>query len=484
MSNLSHDSRRSGAYNYHQNYRSRYCLKDIKNSCQPNRNFGMNMGLHVNQAFPHYDQIELSTNDIRTSIYNTQREFPKNQGNHEQRFCYEQLNQPIQNQLSIQRNNISISPMPCPPSLWQRNPGRRIEHQDYQSRPESVRMFKTAPSFNGIKKQHDIDEVVDKYSFSSIKPSHSISPQKRSVRPYDHQRGKENNPLGDTNDIQSKDFSSRKDMQENSKSPPNPCSKDELKNNIELDAASILCSLSKVLGDEYKNTSIPRQKTWVSNLKSSEQNISEKGKTFFPTRLSMPNDDTELNSLHCFVRSELLEIFVLSENQGQENTPLEKTSTTEMIYFNNKNASQQPTDNPVSTKTSKYSRIGLRCVHCSHTYPRPVVDETGTTVLDPQTIITNFNAPMAAIYPKSLSDLYRLVCTWQRVHFLKCRHVPPSVRNVYKDLKNNDKSRGKTKFWVSSAMQLGMVNDENVGGFIRFRNDAISIRSTNESNKY
>ena len=78
---------------------------------------------------------------------------------------------------------------------------------------------------------------------------------------------------------------------------------------------------------------------------------------------------------------------------------------------------------------------------------------------------------MSMFYPRKLSDLYKMVCTWQRVHYAKCKHVPPGVRRKYTEIKKNDKTRGKTAFWVSSAKKIGLVDDEKYGGGVRFMNN-------------
>ena len=75
---------------------------------------------------------------------------------------------------------------------------------------------------------------------------------------------------------------------------------------------------------------------------------------------------------------------------------------------------------------------------------------------------------MAVFYPKSISELYRLVTSWQRVHLRKCRNLPPSVRESYTALKENDKTRGKTQYWVTSAKALGLMDCVSKAGGIRF----------------
>ncbi|CAB9512991.1 expressed unknown protein [Seminavis robusta] len=122
-----------------------------------------------------------------------------------------------------------------------------------------------------------------------------------------------------------------------------------------------------------------------------------------PNRLAMPEDPNELNSLHCFVRAHLLEVFSLPSQKD------------------------------------KPGRVGLRCVFCAHL---PRKDRAGTT--------------MCTFYPKSLQDLYRSVMTWQRLHFRVCKHVSNKLKDEYWKHKESDQTRGKTTYWVTSAMRLGL----------------------------
>ena len=155
-------------------------------------------------------------------------------------------------------------------------------------------------------------------------------------------------------------------------------------------------------------------------------------------RLALPDDVHELNSLHCFVRAELLELFALP---GADD---------EVV-----------SGQPAAQKGRIYSgRVGLRCVHCAH-LPRRA--RSGCT--------------MSTFYPKSLSDIYRSVCTWQRIHFRACRHVPPPVREAYWQLKESDRTRGKTRYWVTSARSIGLVDVDSERGGICFESPNPSSQS-------
>eukprot|EP00980_Cylindrotheca_fusiformis_P006652 scaffold1390_cov138-Cylindrotheca_fusiformis.AAC.55 len=130
------------------------------------------------------------------------------------------------------------------------------------------------------------------------------------------------------------------------------------------------------------------------------------------TRLAMPADAQNVNSLHCFVRAELLELFSSNEFAGGG-----------------------------LQRTSQRGRVGLRCVFCAHLSRK---ERAG--------------ASMSSFFPKSLNDIYRGVCTWQRLHFAKCPEVPRHVAQRYSKLKDEDRSRGKKPYWVYSALQLGLRN--------------------------
>lgn len=156
----------------------------------------------------------------------------------------------------------------------------------------------------------------------------------------------------------------------------------------------------------------------------------------YPKRLALPYDDSKLNSLHCFLRSELLEVFAVEKS-------------------NNKS----PTHSPGSS----VGRVGLRCVHCALVHrQKDARDE----------------APMAVFYPKSIAEIYRLVTSWQRCHLRKCRNLPPAVRSKWQSLRDSDKSRGKTQYWITSAKEIGLIDCRSRAGGIRFGPHTITSGKT------
>jgi hypothetical protein len=143
-----------------------------------------------------------------------------------------------------------------------------------------------------------------------------------------------------------------------------------------------------------------------------------------PRTLALPSDNGNVNSLHQFVRSSLLEIF--------------------QVKNKNKNGS-------TTTKQSKQQsnlfpkRVGLCCVYCKN-------------------IPKNEQSTHAIIFPKNVQGMYRAVCGFQRIHFKNCASVPQEVRDHYEFLKSSDKTRGKTKFWETSAKAIGLRDSVCEGG--------------------
>lgn len=154
-----------------------------------------------------------------------------------------------------------------------------------------------------------------------------------------------------------------------------------------------------------------------SKTKSTNVPITTKKSKSLPKRLSLDTDKDNVNPLHCFVRSELLELVQVQEGDG-------------IGHFQ--------------------GQIGLQCRFCTHVPPN----------LRPRT---------AQIFPKNLDTLYRKVCIWQRVHFTgdkqnePCPNIPQEIRNQYKMKKEESNRRGHVTYWKQSALSLGLC-DFNVKG--------------------
>jgi len=150
--------------------------------------------------------------------------------------------------------------------------------------------------------------------------------------------------------------------------------------------------------------------------------------TTYPKRLAMPNDIVNVNNLHCYIRSDLLDLFVI------------------------------PFSSDIEASNSMAGRVGLQCLHCAR-----------ARIHDPK---RTKEATMAVFYPKSVGEIYRLVTNWTRCHLRKCRNLPADVQAKLDRIRATDKSRGKTSFWADSAKDIGLMDCHRtkVGG-VRFHPD-------------
>lgn len=205
-----------------------------------------------------------------------------------------------------------------------------------------------------------------------------------------------------------------------------------------------------------------------------------------PNRLAIDDDAEEVNKLHQYVRRELLEIFVIpqqtssdadSDDEEEEEAgkmddeatdddddndedqidvkvaPKELSNGTTLRSLVTRRRSIEVTTVPppcITTAQRYYpGRVGLRCTYCAS--------------------IRRKSTTKAAFYPLRLKNIYREVCAWQRIHFKNCLHVPDGVRERYDHYKRIDTSRGKVRYWESSAKKIGLVNnpDRYVVWFVR-----------------
>lgn len=188
-------------------------------------------------------------------------------------------------------------------------------------------------------------------------------------------------------------------------------------------------------GDEGTTTSLGQQE----DSSKPESIVLPKN---YPTRLYTDNDKLHLNALHCFIRSELLEVFVY-----------------------------EPPTTGGKKHNSMVGRVGFQCVHCA------LARKQNT---DPNR--TN-EVTMAVFYPRSLAEMYRLVTNWTRCHLRRCKNLPESVKTKWDSLRETEKSRGKTSWWAESARQLGMVDCVNAkAGGVRFR-EGLYVEETTKDTK-
>ena len=240
-----------------------------------------------------------------------------------------------------------------------------------------------------------------------------------------------------------------------------------------------------------------------------------------PKRLALPSDIDKVNSLHCFVRSHLLELFTVkgegegngehvessdseseNENESSDSDSDIDCSNKDLLDANEEGAdvdtdvdlgargdTRERTTNVRSSSRRKNHRSTLispsnnygTCIKTNTDITNPLMvstsngkDVSNSTRLFPgrvglrcsfcSNIHQGEQQTMAAFHPKRLRDLYRSVCTWQRVHFKECVHVPEGLREKYQFLKDSDKKRGKTAYWVESARHIGLMDVEGWHG--------------------
>eukprot|EP00531_Pseudo-nitzschia_arenysensis_P009906 CAMPEP_0116125374 /NCGR_PEP_ID=MMETSP0329-20121206/5778_1 /TAXON_ID=697910 /ORGANISM="Pseudo-nitzschia arenysensis, Strain B593" /LENGTH=740 /DNA_ID=CAMNT_0003619413 /DNA_START=191 /DNA_END=2413 /DNA_ORIENTATION=- len=161
-------------------------------------------------------------------------------------------------------------------------------------------------------------------------------------------------------------------------------------------------------------------------------------------RLSHPDDEKNLNALHCFVRAKLLEVYVLKGERNVNGLHGKETKT------------ENENEKKLSDTTETPNIVGIRCVFCG-CLPK---QERGK------------GQSMSTFFPKSMGEIYRGVCTWQRIHFPVCEHMPEDYRMEYKIRKERDLTRGRKVHWVKSAYDLGLRNVDSERNGLTYRPDS------------
>uniref|UniRef100_A0A7S2PL47 Uncharacterized protein n=2 Tax=Leptocylindrus danicus TaxID=163516 RepID=A0A7S2PL47_9STRA len=159
--------------------------------------------------------------------------------------------------------------------------------------------------------------------------------------------------------------------------------------------------------------------------------------------LGLPKDVEHVNALHCFVRSECVQVYSVTPQQASR--------------------SQKGRKDKILP-----GRVGLRCSFCAHVED-PSARENGS-----------------AFFPRSVEDIYTAVTTMQRVHLMNCKYVPEEKKQKYADLKLIDKKRGRKDYWAESARKIGLVNvmDDNGAQGIKFVSAELSYESDGSLNHH
>lgn len=234
-----------------------------------------------------------------------------------------------------------------------------------------------------------------------------------------------------------------------------------------LDAAELVDMAVDMLADDDSTVIDEEHKNCWDSARQSNERVSDS--LDHPNRLAIDEDAEEVNKLHQYVRKELLEIFVVpqqtsasddadSEDEDDEDSTddIDDEDDESVVKDKSKDASDDTintrhlvtrrrsivvSSSPPSSYTQRYypGRVGLRCTYCAN--------------------VRRKSTSKAAFYPLRLKNIYREVCAWQRIHFKKCPHVPDEVRERYDHYKKIDTSRGKVRYWESSARKIGLENN-------------------------
>lgn len=141
------------------------------------------------------------------------------------------------------------------------------------------------------------------------------------------------------------------------------------------------------------------------------------------SKLGTEEDSNWLSEMHCFLRSEIVEVFHV------ENSKLTGRST---------------------SKGLSAKQVGIRCRFCADMPPESRVSRSSA-------------------FPSSLRQLYQSFTMMVRDHFgphNMCTAIPPAHRDHLNHLRHSRNSQGASDskhYWVHAAHKIGMVDNENGG---------------------
>ena len=171
-----------------------------------------------------------------------------------------------------------------------------------------------------------------------------------------------------------------------------------------------------------------------SSSSDAESNDDEDGIIDAQCGLCKSDDSLFLPDLQCYLRSNMIEIFTVS----QVDIDAEDKTLPEGI---------------------QEGKIGIRCIFCAKS------DKPSRGFVH---------------YPNSINNIYTISNDLQRRHFPNCAHMPDSVKQTFKALKTstlvtktfNDGSGVDThQYWIDSAKDLGLTNCSITGAGVVFRRD-------------
>jgi len=135
--------------------------------------------------------------------------------------------------------------------------------------------------------------------------------------------------------------------------------------------------------------------------------------------LAMEPDKDWLTPLHCFVRRHCVEVFTATEDDVA-------------------------TPSKGKRKPIHVGQVGIRCPHC-HTDESSKSRERGSVY-----------------YPTTIASIYNATMNLLQRHLHNCTAVPQDIMRRYETLKADDARSGTSKkYWVESALSLGLVDTPN-----------------------
>jgi hypothetical protein len=137
------------------------------------------------------------------------------------------------------------------------------------------------------------------------------------------------------------------------------------------------------------------------------------GRSFFP--LGIEEDPNWLSEFHCYVRSDLVEVFRASYN-----------------------------DVKARNNSIAYQQVGVRCRFCAHMSP-------------------SARAGRSSAFPSSLRQMYQSFTMMLRDHFANCDAMPTQAHDKFVLLKDKP-AQGATdskRYWIYSATKIGMADSSD-----------------------
>jgi hypothetical protein len=147
--------------------------------------------------------------------------------------------------------------------------------------------------------------------------------------------------------------------------------------------------------------------------------------------LGLGEDHNWLSQFLCFIRSDLVEVFC---------------------------ANTEDVSTRMNSKVVALGQVGIRCRFCAH-------------------LRHSDRANRAASFPSSMSRIYQSLTMMVRDHFGSCSEMPDATKATFTALKAKT-TQGATdskKYWIESAMLLGMADTANEGIMCSETNQAAAL---------